>query len=40
VQPGNKDAATFVIGRSGKYRMVCGVDDHEARGMVTTVTVS
>jgi len=39
VAGGKKDAATFEFSAAGSYRFVCGVDDHEARGMVTTIAV-
>ncbi|MEO6711961.1 MAG: cupredoxin domain-containing protein [Mycobacteriales bacterium] len=40
IAAGKKDAATFDFPTAGTYKFVCGVDDHEARGMVSTVTVS
>ena len=39
IDAGATGAATFEFATPGTYRLVCGVDDHEARGMVSTVVV-
>lgn len=40
VDGGKKDAGTFPFTAVGTYKFVCGVADHEARGMVTSIAVS
>lgn len=37
--PGKEGKVTLTFKTAGTYRFVCGVDDHEARGMAGTFTV-
>lgn len=38
-KPGKEGKVTLTFDKAGTYRFVCGVDDHEARGMAGTFTV-
>ncbi|HEX9259030.1 MAG TPA: cupredoxin domain-containing protein [Acidimicrobiales bacterium] len=39
-KPGAEGKVTITLTETGSYRLVCGIEDHEARGMVGTLTVS
>lgn len=38
--PGKEGKVVLTLSEAGTYRYVCGIDDHEKRGMVGTFTVS
>jgi plastocyanin len=40
VKPGKSGTATVTFGTKGTYRYLCAIDDHSARGMKGTITVS
>jgi uncharacterized cupredoxin-like copper-binding protein len=39
-KPGSTGTATLIFKKAGTYRYVCGLEDHEKRGMKGTFTVS